>query len=94
MIRIAKFKRTNGYWYVRYWSGGRRVDEAARTKSESVAETCRIRREMEINAGIQPVKHGDVGELINRYFAALPPKTSDSHRHEASRILNGFVESF
>ncbi len=39
MIRVSKLKRSNGYWYVRYWLSGQAIDESARTKSESAAET-------------------------------------------------------
>ena len=78
MVRVSKFRRRSGYWYVRYWLGGRRVDEAARTKTESAAETYRIRREMEVNAGIQPLKHEGASTLIDRYIAALPPGTPGS----------------
>lgn len=91
MIRVSKFRRPNGYWYVRYWSGAQPLDESARTKSETQAETYRLRREIEINAGIQPLRHGDVTELIDQYLGAMPPKTSDSHRGEALRILNALL---
>jgi hypothetical protein len=53
MIRVSKFRRPNGYWYVRYWTGAQPLDESARTKSETQAETYRLRREIEINAGIR-----------------------------------------
>lgn len=35
MIRVSKFRRRSGHWYVRYWIGGRACDESARTKSEA-----------------------------------------------------------
>lgn len=92
MVRVTKFRRSNGVWYVRYAMGGERAAESARTRSESVAESYRIRREMEINAGIQPVRHGDVGDLIGCYLEAMPPKTSPAHRGEAERILKGFLQ--
>ncbi len=92
MIRVTRFKRkVGGNWYVRYWVDGRLVDESARTKNETEAIRVQARREVELNAGIQPIKHGDIGDLIERYLASLPPKTSKSHHHEAGRILNGFV---
>ena len=92
MTRVSKFRRASGYWYVRYWLDGRPVDESARTKTESAAETYRIRREIEINAGIEPVKHADVGKLIPVYLDSMPPKTTVNHRRAAERILRGFVE--
>lgn len=91
MIRVAKYKRPNGYWYVRYFLAGQRCDESTKTTSDGAAESCWIRRELEINAGIQPVQHGDVRDLIARYLDAMPPKTSPAHRGEAERILNGFL---
>jgi len=91
MVRVSKLRRKNGYWHLRFWMNGRSLDESARTQSEAVAETARIRREMEINAGIQPIQHGDAAELIGRYLDSLPPGTSKSHKHEARRILNGFL---
>jgi len=27
MVRVSKFRRPNGYWYVRYWIGSDPVDE-------------------------------------------------------------------
>ena len=87
MIRVSKFRRPNGHWYVRYWRGAQPLDESARTKSETQAETYRLRREIETHAGIQPLRHGDVAELIGQYLDARPPQTSDSHRGEALRIL-------
>jgi integrase len=92
MVRVSKFRRPNGYWYVRYWIGSDPVDESARTKSETEAERYRVRRDVEINAGIQPIKHSDLDSLIIRYLEALPPGTSASHRHESRRILEGFLE--
>ena len=71
MIRVSKFQRQNSHWYVRYWMGGRPVDESARTTSEAGAETYRIRREMEINAGIQPIKHVDLSDLTSSYIESL-----------------------
>lgn len=91
MIRVSKFQRQNSHWYVRYWMGGRPIDESARTRSEVGAETYRIRREMEINAGIQPIRHADLVDLTGRYIESLPPDTSDTHRREARRILDGFI---
>ena len=91
MIRVMKFKRTNGVWYVRYAVDARRVAESTKTRSESASETYRLRREMEINAGIQPVSHGELGDLIERYLAAMPPVTSKSHRTEARRSLTRFL---
>jgi hypothetical protein len=91
MIRVSKFRRPNGYWYVRYWSGAQPLDESAHTKSETQAETYRLRREIEINAGIQTLRHGDVAELIDQCLDATPPQTSDSHRGEALRILKAFL---
>ena len=93
MVRVSKFRRrSNGYWYIRYWIGSTPVDESAKTKSESAAETCRIRREVELNAGIQPVKYADMADLILRYLDSFPPATSADHRHEAKRVLDGFME--
>ena len=93
MIRVSKFKRSvGGYWYIRYWVGGRMVDESTRTKDETQATHAQIKREVELNAGIQPVRHGDVGALVDRYLSAFPPKTSLSHRREATRILSGFIK--
>ncbi len=91
MIRVSKFRRPGGRWYVRYWVCGKPVDESARTKSEAIAERYRLRRDMEINAGIQPIKHAEMGQLIVRFLDSLPPGISDSHRHEATRILHGFL---
>jgi hypothetical protein len=54
MIRVAKYKRPNGYWYVRYFLAGQRCDESTKTTSESGAESYRLRREIEINAGRAP----------------------------------------
>lgn len=92
MVRVTRFKRKNGVWYVRYWLSGRPVDESTRTKSEAAAESIRVRRELEINAGIEPLSHANVGGLIPKYLAALPPGTSEKHRHEASRVLRVFVQ--
>jgi integrase len=91
MVRVSKFRRANGNWYVRYWMGGNPVDESARTKCESAAERYRIRREIEINAGIQPLKHAEVSQLVGPYLESLPPKTSASHRREARRVLESFL---
>ena len=91
MVRVNKLKRPNGYWYVRYWIGGQVTDESTRTKSESTAEQHRLRREMEINAGIQPIRHGNVADLVERYLEVMPPQTSAAHRGEAKRILRGFL---
>ena len=52
MVHVTKSGRSNGYWYVRYWIAGQPADESSRTKSESKAETYRIRREIEIANGI------------------------------------------
>jgi hypothetical protein len=82
MVRLSKIRRSNGYWYVRYWLGGQAVDESARTKSESTAERYRVRREMEINAGIQPLKHAEMGALIERYLNLFPPGGTAKHCHE------------
>ncbi len=86
MVKVSKFRRKNGNWYLRYWIAGRPVDESARAKSEASAETFRIKRELEINAGIQPLRHAQLGDLIGPYLDGLPPKSSESHRHEARRI--------
>lgn len=91
MVRVTTFRRPSGHWYVRYWIGGKPVDESARTKSESAAERYRIRRELEINAGIQPLKHAEMRNLVARYQGVFPPGVSTSHRHEARRILDGFL---
>ena len=92
MVRVTKFRRPSGHWYVRFWINGQPTDESVRTKSEHIAETYRIRREMEINAGIQPLKHAEVGSLVVKYLKALPPKTSKSHLHTAQRMLEGFLK--
>lgn len=94
MIRVSKLTRPNGYWYVRYWVGGQAVDESTRTKSESAAEQHRLRREMEINAGIQPLKLAEVGDLIQRYLGAFPPHITAKHRHEVNRVLRIFVHVY
>ena len=73
VIHVAKFRRSNRYWYVRYWIDGRAVDESAHTHNESAAESLRRRREIEINAGIQPLRHADLGSLIDQYLELLPP---------------------
>ncbi|MDM8006006.1 MAG: hypothetical protein QUV05_07650 [Phycisphaerae bacterium] len=82
MIRVSKFRRPNGYWYVRYWSGAQPLDESARTKSESQAETYRLRREIEINAGKledPPIKHEycvvwrKTAESLNAWHQHSPP---------------------
>lgn len=91
MIRVSKFRRPQGYWYVRYWIAGRAVDESARTQSETAAETCRIKREFEINAGIQSIKYANLEDLLERYLATLPPNTSLTHRHETGRIIGSFL---
>lgn len=79
MIRVSRFKRgVGGCPYVRYRVGGRVVDESTKTRDEVAAERLRTKRQIEINARIQPVKYADVGDLIDRYRAALPPGTSDS----------------
>lgn len=92
MIRVSKYQRPNGYWYVRYWVAGRAVDESTKTKSDAAAETYRIKRDLEINAGIQPIKHGEVDQLAEKYIEALPPGSSESHRREVRRILNGLLQ--
>lgn len=92
MVRVSKFRRPSGYWYVRYWVAGRPVDEAARTQSEQLAESYRLKREMEVNAGIQPLRHAQLRDLVRQYMDALPPGTSSSHRREAERILEGFLQ--
>ena len=61
MTRVSKFRRSSGYWYVRYWLASQPVDESARTKSETTAEAYRVRREIEINVGVEPLKHADIG---------------------------------
>jgi len=90
MVRISKIQRKNGYFYLRYWNAGRPLDESTRTKNEAEAEAIRVRRELEMNAGFQPLQHADVGDLIARYIASLP-FSSSSHVHEANRILHGFL---
>ncbi len=92
MVRVSKFKRKNGNWYVRYWVAGRPVDESARATSEAAAESFRIKRELEINAGIQPLRHAQLSDLIASYLDSFPPGSSASHRHEAGRILTGFLQ--
>jgi len=93
MIRVTKFKRkTGGYWYVRYWLSGRPVDESTRSKSESAAESYRLKRELEINAGIQPIRHADVGRLIEEYLGSRPRHGSKKHLREMRRILDGLLE--
>ena len=75
MVRVTKFKRkSNGYWYVRYWIAGRPVDESIRSRSEPTAESYRLKREIEINAGIQPVRHAALAHLLTEYLGALPPQ--------------------
>ena len=91
MIRISKFQRPQGYWYVRYWLGGRPIDESARTKSESAAEAYRVRREIEIDTGIEPIRHADVSELMHEYVSSLAPTASERHRHEVRRVLTTFT---
>lgn len=91
MIRVSKLQR-KGHWYIRFWIGGKAIDESARTESESQAETIRIRREIELNAGIQPLQHADLRGLIEKYLGSLPPDSSESHRHESNRILLGFLQ--
>lgn len=92
MIRVSKFKRqSNAYWYIRYWIGGRPVDESARTHSEAAAESHRIRREIEINAGIQPLRHAKLAEVISVYMESFPPQTSRKHQHEVGRVLQGLL---
>lgn len=79
-IHIAKSGRSNGYGSVRDWIDGRAVDESAHTRNESAAESQRLKREIEINAGIQPIRHADVGELVETYREAMPPRTSALQR--------------
>ncbi len=92
MIRVTKFQRRNGYWYVRHWLAGQALDESTRTKSEPAAETYRLRRELEINAGIQPLRHAEIGQLIERCLEYSTPRTSEKHCHEVRRVLNGFLQ--
>jgi len=93
MDRVGKFKRgSNGYWYTRYRIGGRPIDESARTQDEALAEHLRLRREIEINAGIQPLQHAEMDELVRLYLECLPPQTSKKHRHEVHRTLQGFLQ--
>lgn len=66
--------------------GGRRPDESTKTRSESVAESYRIRRETETNAGIQPMRHAQVGQLVPLYVESFPPQTSAKHRHEVTDL--------
>jgi hypothetical protein len=68
MIRVSKFKRSNGCWYLRYFLAGQLIRESAKTASEHDAETCRIRRELEMNAGIQPIRHANVDQLVKAYL--------------------------
>lgn len=91
MIRVAKYKRPNGYWYVRYFLAGQRCDESAKTTSDSGAESYRLRRELEINSGIQPLQHAEVWELVSRYLESMPPQTSAKHRQEVNRVLRNFL---
>jgi len=91
MVRVTKFRRSNGVWYARYWLDGRRCAESARTQSESAAESYRLRREMELNAGIQPVRYSDVEGLAKRYLGGQPVDVSPSHRREALRCLRVFL---
>jgi len=60
MIKVSKWKRANGYWYVRYWLNGQPMDESAKTKAESEAESYQLRREIELNCGIEPLCHEEV----------------------------------
>ena len=93
MIRVSKFRRrSNGYWYLRYSLSGRLVDESTRTRGEPPAEAMRIRREIEINSGFEPVKHADVGDLIAAYLDSMPPKTTASHRRVARRAVVTFLQ--
>ena len=55
MIRVPKWKRPNGYWYVRHWANGRKIDESARTRNQPTAASYRVRREIEINGGLSPL---------------------------------------
>lgn len=88
MIRVSKWKRPNGYWYVRYWVDDRKIDESARTKSETTAEAYCVRREIEISTGFGPINHADTGELIPVYLESMPPKTTRKHKHEVRRVLS------
>ena len=78
-------------WAAIYFLGSHRSDESAKTTSETVAETCRIRREFEINVGIQPIQQAQVGKLASLYIDSLPPQTSHKHRHEVARVLKGLL---
>jgi hypothetical protein len=91
MIRVSKFRRPSGHWYVRYWLAGRPVDESARTKSESVAESYRVRREIEIGSGVEPLRHAEFSELMASYLDAMSPSNTKGHRRVAKRILKTFV---
>lgn len=92
MVKVSKFRRKNGNWYLRYWIAGRPVDESARAKSEAAAESFRIKRELEINAGIQPLNHAPLTDLVASYLEFFPPGSAASHKHEAERILGGFLQ--
>jgi len=91
MIKVSKWKRANGYWYVRYWLNGQPMDESAKTRTESKAESHRLRREIELNAGIEPLRHEEVNKLSKQYLASMPPKTTPSHSRVAERVLKTFI---
>ncbi len=92
MIRVTKFQRSNGYWYVRYWLAAKPLDESTRTKAEAPAEAHRVRREIELNAGIQPIQYADVGNLVDPYLESMPPKTSETHKAFSRRVLMTFLQ--
>ncbi len=91
MIRASRWKRPNGYWYVRYWVNGGKVDELVRTRSESAAVAHRVRREIELNAGYKPIRHADLGDLVEAYLTSMPPKTTADHKRVARRVLITFL---
>ncbi|MDM8008225.1 MAG: hypothetical protein QUV05_18965 [Phycisphaerae bacterium] len=74
MVSVSRFRRPNGYWYVRYWMNAQVVDDSARTKSETEAERYRLRREIEIGAGIQPIRHAHIDELLPVYQESFPQR--------------------
>jgi len=92
MIRVTKFQRPNGYWYVRYWLSAKPIDESTRTKAEAPAEALRVRREIELNAGIQPIQYADVSDLVDPYLESMPPKTSEKHKAFSRRVLTTFLQ--
>jgi hypothetical protein len=74
MVSVSRFRRPNGYWYVRFWINAQVVDDSARTKSETEAERYLLRREIEIGAGIQPIRHAHIDELLPVYQESFPQR--------------------